>query len=98
MYGQPLKPNECLFEIGVFDNFDNEITIIIEDLTDSSNDDVREVDHADFDFYWENMMENVFSSTKFRTMKDAKDWCISIGMKFDCINDESDITDENRII
>lgn len=95
MYGQPLKPSECIFEIGVFDN---EITIVIEDLTDNDNDDVREVDHPDFDNYWDNMMENVFSSEKFKNMKDAKDWCISIGMKFDCINAESDVTDENKII
>ena len=87
-----------IFNNSVFDNFDNEITIIIEDLTDNSNDDVREVDHPDFDNYWDNMMENVFSSEKFKNMKDAKDWCISIGMKFDCINAESDVTDENKII
>ena len=95
MHRQSLKPNECLFEIGVFDN---EITIVIEDLTDSDNNGVFEVDHTDFDNHWENMMENVFSSDKFRTMKDAKDWCVSIGMKYDCINSESDVTDENEII
>lgn len=58
MYGQPLKPNRASFE---FFEDEGEFTIHVSDLDDPSNDDVRDVDHPDWDTLWGNEMENVFS-------------------------------------
>lgn len=77
MYGKPLKPSECKFTLFIDDE---DICLSIEDITDPSNDDVREVNYPDFDKYWDNVMENVFTSNHFKSLKDAKDWCLSIGM------------------
>ncbi len=94
MYGEPLQPNRCQFEISIFDGI---ITLAVEDLDDPSNDDVREVVHPDFEKYWDNSMENVFETTHFKSMQEAKDWCISIGMVFDKISDDSEIKDETKV-
>ncbi len=89
MYGEPLQPNKCKFDIGVFDGY---ITISITDLDEEDNDDIRDVVHPDFEKYWDNDAENIFSTTHFKTMQEAQDWCISIGMEFDGINEESEET------
>lgn len=71
-----MKPNRCIFEVG---EYDGQTSLIIGDLDDSSNDDIREVDHPDFDKYWYNEMENTFSSDKLN-QEEARKWCLSIGM------------------
>jgi hypothetical protein len=95
MYGEPLQPNRTKFEIGVFDG---EISIAVFDLDELDNDDVREVVHPDFEKYWDNVMENCFVTEHFKTMQEAKDWCISIGMIFEGLNANSEIKEENQIL
>jgi hypothetical protein len=92
MYGEPLEPNRCEFEIGVFDG---EISIFITDLDEQDNDDVREVMHPSFEQFWENSMENVFVTEHFTTMQQAKDWCLSIGMVFKGVSIESEVLDDS---
>ena len=88
MYGEPLQPNRTSFKIGVFDG---SISIFVTDLDEQDNDDVREVVHPDFERFWDNDMENVFSTIHFQTIEEARDWCVSIGMTFEGI-DEGDGT------
>lgn len=88
MYGEPLQPNRCKFQIGVFDG---EISIFITDLDEEDNDDVREVVYPDFDNFWGNSMENCFVTEHFQTMQQATEWCVSIGMTFDGVSDDSDV-------
>jgi len=95
MYGEPLEPNRCEFEIGVFSG---EISIFINDLDEQDNDDIREVIHPQFEDYWDNSMENVFVTEHFTTMEQARDWCVSIGMVFKGISEESDIKDVSKTL
>lgn len=95
MYGEPLQPNRCKFDLGIFDGI---IQIFIIDLDEESNDDVRDVVHPDFERYWSNDMENIFSTDHFKTMQEAKDWCISIGMIFGEISEESEVKDEAKTL
>ncbi len=90
MYGQPMKPNRCEFSIFIDDNTsdmyvagDGDICLCITDMDEPDNDDIRDVDHPDFDKFWGNACENVFLSDgfkHFKSLEDAKNWCLSIGM------------------
>lgn len=95
MYGEPLQPNRCLFDIGVFNGL---ISIFIEDLDESNNDDVRDVVHPDFDRYWGNDCENMFSTRHFKTMQEAKEWCVSIGMEFKGFTDNTESEDMTKVL
>ncbi len=90
IYGQPLEPNRCEFSLHI-DNEDAEmyvagdsdICLCITDLDEPDNDDVRDINHPDFDKFWSNACENVFLSNGFNdfaTIEDARQWCLSIGM------------------
>jgi len=84
MYGQPMNPTRCEFEISTDDGMLSEvgdIVLVIGDLDEPDNDDIRDVIHADFDRLWDNACENVFTSDKFKTEEEARKWCLSIGMK-----------------
>jgi len=88
MYGQPMNPARCEFELQE-DTFGDmgdpgDIILIVGDLDDPDNDDIRDVLHPDFDNYWGNACENVFVSDgvmHFSGIEDARQWCLSIGMK-----------------
>lgn len=82
MYGQPLKPSECNFRIIKDEEFNcGETTLIIEDNTEPSNDDVRDVLHPKFEDMWINVCENLFEPLdETMTIKQLEDWCVSIGM------------------
>lgn len=90
MYGQPLQPNRCEFSLHIDNDQadmyvagDGDICLCITDLDEPDNDDVRDVDHPDFDKYWGNACENVFLSEgfdHFKSLEDARKWCLSIGM------------------
>lgn len=90
MYGQPLDPKRTAFTF-YGDCWDDKLTetnfsIYLTDLDDPSNDDVRDVDHPDFDTYWGNAMENVFEPNDpyigeaLDTQTKARQWLLSIGM------------------
>ena len=95
MYGEPLQPNRTGFDIGIFSG---QITISVSDLDELDNDDVREVVHPDFETYWGNEMENVFSTEHFKTMREAIDWCVSIGMIFQGVNMHSETESETKTV
>lgn len=57
MYGKPLDPKKTTFAIG---NDGGQIYVTLMDQEDDDNDDVREVDHPDWDILFGNAMENVF--------------------------------------
>lgn len=94
MYGKPLKPQKTSFTIEDSDLNDGGFTIYLTDLEEPSNDDVRDVDHPDFDILWGNAMENVFEPwdqewidnheerklKAITTKKMAREWLLSIGM------------------
>ena len=85
MFGQPMNPARCEFELQE-DTFGDmgdpgDIVLIVGDLDEPDNDDIRDVLHTDFDYYWGNACENVFVSEKFKDIEDARKWCLSIGMK-----------------
>lgn len=91
MYGQPIKPEKCLFNIFIDDGTDDmyvagdgDICLCITDEDCPDNDDIRDIDHPDFDKYWGNAAENVFLSDGFKHFKslgEAKQWCFEVGMK-----------------
>lgn len=95
MYGEPLQPKRCKFDIGIFDGL---ITIFVTDLDQRDNDDVRDIVHPDFDKYWGNEMENVFSTDNFKTMREAKDWLTSIGMEYDGFTDNTESKDIDKVL
>ena len=92
MYGQPLMPNRCEFWLFIDDGGDDkdmyiagegDICLCISDLDEPDNDDIRDVVHPDFDKFWDNACENIFLShgfKHFKSLEDAKKWCLSIGM------------------
>lgn len=90
MHGEIMKPDRCEFTLFIDDGSsdmyvsgDGDICLCISDLDEPDNDDIRDVDHPDFDTYWGNACENVFLSNKFDDFKDieeARQWCLSIGM------------------
>jgi hypothetical protein len=70
-----------------------DITLWVSSISDPGNDDIRDINHKDFDKYWGNACECVFISwdqkwidineygvIAFKTIQEAKGWCISIGM------------------
>lgn len=97
MNGKLLKPERLGFtiypEIGEEDIKEDNFTIYLTDLEDKTNYDIRGVDHPDWDMYWGNEMENVFSPMNFDiedykeiepvlgTITKAKEWLLSIGMR-----------------
>jgi hypothetical protein len=85
-YGEPLDPKKTTFELYINDGSDNTcaedggIGLFLTDDEAEDNDDVRDVIHPDFETYWDNDMENTFSTTHFTTLKEAEKWLRSIGM------------------
>ena len=98
MYGQPLDPKRTSFAIS---DEDGVITLWVVDLDEEDNDDIRDINHPDFDNYWSNAMECVFElndqdminflirlnknkaktlKPPLKTMEEARNWCLSIGM------------------
>ena len=89
-----IKPNDAEFAVTNDTNaFGNGIVLWVSSLSHPDYDDIREVDHVDFEKYWGNAMENVFEAHEqdyidsekygvkaFQTTQEAIDWCISIGM------------------
>lgn len=61
MYGQPLNPRRTSFGIA---EEDGNVVLYVLDLDEPDNDDVRDIDHPDFDYYWGNACENVFELWK----------------------------------
>jgi len=84
MYGQPINPKRALFYIMEHNedySFGEPFGMFIVDMDDPSNDDIREVDHPDFDSKWENDSENDFTPRDENwAIQDAEAWCLSIGM------------------
>lgn len=81
-----IQPNDAKFkiELQTIDDFEmTGIMLFVMQISDPNNDDIREIDHLDFNKYWDNEMENVFSTLHFQTVDDARKWCISIGMTED---------------
>ena len=63
MYGEPLNPKKTAFAIVIDPSTWLYVpTLFLEDLEDPDNDDVREVNHPDFETYWGNSMENTFEA------------------------------------
>ncbi len=90
MYGHPLEPNKCKFllfiddgEADMYISGDGDICLCIEDIDESDNDDIRDINHPDFDKLCNNASENVFLSNgfeDFKSLEEARKWCLSIGM------------------
>lgn len=91
MYGKPLEPNKALFHISTQEEFaeengDDEIykpTMFVVDIDEPSNDNIRDINHPDFDRYWGNSMENcfeVYGEGEGWSYEKALEWCLSIGM------------------
>ena len=57
-------------------------------LGNTDGDEIRSVSHPDWESLWDNICEDVFTSSKFKTDEEAKKWLISIGMKYDEDNDD----------
>lgn len=87
-YRPLLKPNECKF--GAYKNYDDEVEIFISDFQ-RDDDDIREIDHPQFNLLWDNTCENTWVPTSRRgssvyhikTVKDARNWGLAIGMTYD---------------
>lgn len=56
------------------------IFIEVQDTENEDNDDIRSIDHPDFDKYWDNEMECVFKTYHFTSVQDARAWLLAIGM------------------
>ena len=92
MYGEPLEPNRTGFNLEEghsSDDYGFQLWLI--DLDEPSNDDIRDVNHPEFDMYWGNASECQFlpweenyhpeSHKTFKNMKEAREWLVSIGMQ-----------------
>ena len=89
-----IKPNDAEFAVtNDSSSFGNGIVLWVSSISHPDYDDIREVDHVDFEKYWGNAMENVFEAHEqdyidsekygvkaFKNTQEAIDWCISIGM------------------
>lgn len=77
----PLDPKQISFELDVYENDgNNEISLFLTDHEYPENDNIREINHPDFEKYWDNIMENTFVTTHFLTLNEARLWLLSIGM------------------
>lgn len=101
MYGQPLDPTKTTFDVQVDD--DGSIMVFLQDQEDPDNDDVRDVDHPDFDKLFGNECENIFSPwtqeqiddyhpnsglKALKTKRQVVDYLLSLGMDLGDISDE----------
>ena len=98
MYGQPLEPAKTKFltflddgtQINLYNN--GGVGLLLIDMEDDGNDNIGEVNHPDFETYWDIASEGLFSlsdNAPFTTLEEAKAWCESIGMVY-----TSDLFDE----
>ena len=91
-----LEPSDVEFAI-TNDPIQDEgiITLWVSSISDPCNDDIRDIKHPDFDKYWGNSCECVFTANDqefikwlkynvvpFKTIQEAKGWCLSIGMVY----------------
>lgn len=75
-----IKPNRAEFRISQDPDYNETTpTIHIQNL-DDEDDDYVQINHKDFNKYWNEDCECVFSTDHFQTVADAKAWCLSIGM------------------
>ena len=83
MYGQNLDPKKTGFSF--FDDPDSpyKFAVGLWDLEDEDNDDIRDVDHPDFETNFGNSSECMFwpENDSVGTKKKARAWLKSIGMK-----------------
>lgn len=73
-----VDPTSCSFDINEDEN--DGISIFV--YCDNVNDDIS-INHPDFETFWYSVMECVFETDHFKTLEEAKDWLISIGMTYD---------------
>lgn len=85
MYGQPLNPKRTSFAIHDWDGDNCDFAVFLTDMDDESNDDVREVDHPDWEDKFDNAMENVFEPKDafLFSRKNCKQYLLSLGMTED---------------
>lgn len=87
MYGQPLEPKNTTFRLFIDDGedeinlrCDGDIAVELTDDEDGGNDNINDINHPDWDENWEASCEGVFIASKFKTIKEARKWLLSIGM------------------
>ena len=79
-----VNPKDCEFQL-VENDISNDPIMpgegdIILFIACDDEDDIRGLNGcSDFEFYWDNVTENIFSTNKM-TFEEAKSWCLSKGM------------------
>lgn len=78
-----ISPSDAEFAVTLDAPYEDRVHLWVVSISDPSNDDIRDIDHPHFEKYFGNAAECVFSAhSKHLSLRGAKAFCESIGMKF----------------